>query len=352
MSFPRNPEELTAEWLSAHVGGQVSGFSLEQIGIGVGILGRLFRVTLAGDGVPGSVIAKFPTLDEAARMNVVGPLGFYANEVAFYANAAADAPVATPHAYFTAFEPETGDFVLLLEDLEGRRIADQTLGCQTADARTAIDAMAALHAHWWSADFTAMPWVKSYADPPYPQVIAGMFKQAWPEALKVLGDHVPARYLAFGERFVDLVPWFMEGTTASPVTFCHGDFRLDNLFFARGADDPPITLVDWQICFRGRAGYDVAYFLTQSLDTETRRAEEAALKDRYLAALADKGVEYDRAEFDIDYARTTAYCFIYPVVAAGQVEAANDRQVQLVQGMAARALAAMDDATSLDILPA
>ncbi len=83
--FPHQPEQLTADWLSETLGAAVSDFSIEQIGVGVGLLGRLYRVTLAGDAsTPSTVIAKFPTLDEGARVNVTSPLGFYSNEVNFY----------------------------------------------------------------------------------------------------------------------------------------------------------------------------------------------------------------------------------------------------------------------------
>jgi hypothetical protein len=350
--FPHEPEDLTAEWLGAQVGGSVTGFTMEQIGIGVGLLGRLFRVRLRGTDVPATVIAKFPTLDEGARMNVAGPLSFYANEVAFYTEAAAETPIATPRAYFAGFDPGSGDFALLLEDLDGRRLCDQTVGCAIADAEIAIDALVALHARWWGADFASMPWVKVYADPPYPQVIAAIFKQAWPEALKVLGSHIPAAYVEFGERFVELVPWFMETASAAPNTLCHGDFRLDNLFFGTAAGQPAVSVVDWQICFRGQPGYDFGYFVSQSLATDDRRTCHDALMDRYIAGLAGHGIDYSRADLEQNYARTAAYCFIYPISAAGQIEVTNERQRELVEGMVDRAIIAMDDANSLAILPA
>lgn len=349
--FPREPDGLTAAWLAEQLGGDVTDFALEQIGVGVGLLGRLFRITLQGTNVPASVIAKFPTLDEAARTNVVAPLSFYANEVAFYSEAAAETPTPTPRAYFARFDAASGDFALLLEDLCDRRIEDQTLGCPVRDAEVAIDAMAALHARWWNDDFAGMPWVKSYVDPPYPQVIAGMFKHAWPEALKLLGPRLPERYVEFGERFVDLVPWFMDAFGGPPVTLCHGDFRLDNLFFGAGADHPPLTVVDWQLCFRGRGDYDLGYFMSQSLTTEDRRANESALIDRYIGAMAGHGIDCVRADLERTYAATVAYCFIYPVVAGGQIETANDRQRELLEGMVDRVVAAMDDTRCLAILP-
>ena len=65
----------------------------------------------------------------------------------------------------------------------------------------------------------------------------------------------------FGERFPSLMPWFLAEITRPPHTFLHGDLRLDQLFFAVSADDPPVTVLDWQITAKGRGAYDVGYFL-------------------------------------------------------------------------------------------
>ncbi len=64
-AFPHQPEDLTAAWISEKIGAPVNDFTIEQIGVGVGLLGRLYRLTLTGDAsTPASVVAKFPTLDE------------------------------------------------------------------------------------------------------------------------------------------------------------------------------------------------------------------------------------------------------------------------------------------------
>ncbi len=354
-TFPRNPEDIATDWLSERVGGNVSSFSSEQIGIGVGLLGRLFRLTLSGDeGIPATVIAKFPTLDEGARMNVVEPLRFYEKEVAFYRQDPDTIPVATPTAYGAEFDPATGDFVLLFEDCGGRRMADQIAGCSIADAETAVDAMVALHASSWNGSrFADMPWLPSYADPPFPQVIAGMYKQAWPQALERAGDRMPEHIRDFGERFEGLVPWFVDQTSAQPPqTLCHGDFRLDNLFFRAEPEHAPVTIVDWQICFRGRGGYDVGYFISQSLTPEDRRAGEKRLLDRYAEGLSARGVDYPREELVKDYKLTTAWCFIYPVVSIGQIEVVNERQLELIiHAFLDRSISAIEDTGALELIP-
>ena len=62
-----------------------------------------------------------------------------------------------------------------------------------------------------------------------------------------------------------------------------------------------------------------------------------------LEGLAQRGAIYDEAQLADDYRRTVAYCFIYAVVTAGQIEMANERQRDLVLGIGDRAVQAMED---------
>ncbi len=349
---PLQPEAITNEWLSGVLGAEVTDVRSEQIGIGVGLLGRLYRLTIDANGdAPSSLIAKFPTLDEGARMHVVDPMNFYEKEIRFYEQVADETPVGSPKVYFAHFDPESRDFVLLMQDLSDRRMADQIIGCESVDAFTAVNTLVDLHAHWWeSPRLDELTWLPRLADPPYPQVIAGMFKQAWPGALAVLGDDISDVYVEYGERYVDLVGWFCETGTRPPVTFVHGDYRLDNLFFANGQENP-LTVVDWQLSFRGRAGYDLAYFVSQSLASDARRGCERELMSSYHDGLTSRGVDYPREEFELDYRRTVAFCFIYPIVAAGQIEVTNERHRALVKDMVGRSIRAIEDNKALEVLP-
>ena len=348
MTFPHQPEDITAQWLSDKIGAPVASFDMEQIGVGVGLLGRLYRITLDSGQ---TVVAKFPTLDEGARNNVAHPLGFYENECNFYEQGAALAPVATAKVYAAEFDPDTNDFVLLVEDIGDRRSADQNIGCGLADAEVAVEQLAHLHAKWWDSDFADIPWVKSYLLPPYPQVIQAIFANSWPVAREILHEAMPDDILAFGERFPELVDWFLAQASEPPHTYCHGDYRLDNLFFGQSPEHAPLTVLDWQISFKGNGAYDLAYFISQSLSTEDRRANEKALIERYLGVLQAHGIAVDRDAFDRAYARTVAYCFIYPISAAGQIEVTNERHRELLHMLYARSVAAIEDWNALADLP-
>ncbi len=73
----------------------------------------------------------------------------------------------------------------------------------------------------------------------------------------------------------------LERLSEPPLTLLHGDYRLDNLFFDPGAEDP-VVAIDWQICGLGRSPYDIAYFMSQSLSPEDRKvADEQVLRTYY-----------------------------------------------------------------------
>lgn len=350
--FPVDPSAVTAAWLSEVLGTDVRECRLERIAVGVGLLGRLYRAHLVGaSDVPPSVVLKFPTADAQARSAVCEDLELYLSEVRFYQQIGVANPLPPARPHFAAFDETTHDFVLVLDDLRRLRLADQVEGCTAADAETVIDAVARHHAHWWEADFAVLPWLKTMSNPAFSAGLASNFEAAWPVFLERVGADLSAPMLAFGERFPALIPWFWQELARPPRTLLHGDLRLDQLFFAVEPGDPPVTALDWQLTQQGRGAYDVAYFLGQSLSTEIRRSCETELIERYADGLAERGIDYPRDQLCRDYRLTTAWCFAYPVVAAGRIDIANDRQLRLLRTILDNAVAAIEDHDALALRP-
>lgn len=352
-TMPVDPSCITPAWLSEILRADVRACELEQIAIGVGLLGRLFRARLdGGPGVPATVVVKLPTLDTTARTKLCEGLELYLREVHFYDEIGVANPLRPARPYFAAFDAATHDFVLVLEDLGRLRVEDQTVGCSVSDAETVIDAIARHHAHWWqNSRLASLQWLKTYDTPPFPAVITGNYEAAWPKFVERLGSDLSPAMRAYGERFPSLMPWFMEEISRPPRTFLHGDLRLDQLFFAVESDDPPVTALDWQITSKGRGAYDLGYFLSQSLTADTRRSCEAQLIERYTERLAEHGIDYPRDQLLRDYRLTTAWCFIYPVIAAGRIDVANDRQMELTRTMLNGAAMAIEDHDALSLRP-
>jgi hypothetical protein len=298
------PEVLRADVRSCH---------LEQIGIGVGILGRVYRVHMRGTGVPDSVVVKLPTADERG-VALCEDLDFYLCEVSFYEQVGLANPLRPARPYFTAFDPSTHEFILVLEDLGRLRVVDQIVGCSVGDAEVVVDAIAGHHAYWWDSErFASMSWLKSYNTPPYPAVVAANFEASWPVVLDRFGENLSPAIRAFGKQFPTLTGWFGCEFTRPPCTFL--------------------------------------YFLSQSLTTESRRACEDELITRYAERLRECAIDYNATQLDHDYRLTTAWCFVYPVIGLGRFDVVNDRQDELLRVMLNGAADAIEDHDALALIP-
>src|SRR5215212_7220307 len=111
--IPVDPLSITPAWLSDVLEVDVRDCELEQIAIGVGLLGRLFRAHLdGGPDVPATVVVKLPTLDVTARTALCEAGDFYLREIRFYEEIGLANPLPPARPYFAAFDEASHDFVL------------------------------------------------------------------------------------------------------------------------------------------------------------------------------------------------------------------------------------------------
>ncbi len=355
--FPSTIEDVSADWLtgvlqgSGFDGAQITDLQVEVIGEGVGIMGLLYRVKLSysessAKEVPQSVVIKVPSPHEQTR-HIARAFMFYGKEIGFYRDAAKDTPLDTPRCYAAHHDPESDDFVLVLEDLDGMEVVSQLDGCPIDKAEIAIEALARHHAAFWESERFSedLAWLPFGWDVPFPQAIAQGFSQAWPTCMEMFPNGVSERIKKVGEKFPTVTSEMME-LADSPVTLAHGDFRLDNLFF----QNEDLKVIDWQICIKTVGGYDVGYFLSQSLTIEDRRNHERDLLDKYRKTLSEIGLDYPQDRLMEDYRRSVLFCLAYPVQASAAA-LVNERAVQLVTEMFARVSTAIEDLNADEFLP-
>src|SRR3990172_5096795 len=174
--LPAGPQELTADWLTSALretgtisNSAVTGLDHEIIGEGVGVLGQLARFNLTYDspeaGAPKSLIGKFPAAVQDNR-DLANMFRFYEREVRFYERIADEVELRTPKRYYSHFDDETNDFVLLIEDMHPARCGNQVTGCARQEAASTILNMAPFHATWWNkVDTPKLDWIPYGNDP-------------------------------------------------------------------------------------------------------------------------------------------------------------------------------------------
>lgn len=246
------------------------------------------RLALAGDGpLPATLFAKLAPRDAVTRA-FVGALGLGAREVRFYRELAPGLPARVPRAFHASFDPATGRFALLLEDLAGAgaRFGDVGAGCGAERALAVARALARVHAHL-------------FASPRFGTDLAWLAERrpARARAERFVRERLVARA---ARRAGDLLPPGLRGAPAAlargfcvleaaweaaPPALIHGDPHLGNLYFA--GSEPGFA--DWQVARRGDAVRDVAYFAALSLDVETRRRSDRELLAAWRDALAAAG---------------------------------------------------------------
>ncbi len=320
----------------------------QPFGEGGGLIGMVGRVKLSYGGeptdAPTQMICKIPSA-VAANRAVAEAFNMYGREVRFYGALADTTSIGHPRCYFAASAKTSSDFVLLLEDLGERRIGDQVLGSDLNDAEVVVDAMAKFHAENWNrTDDTRFAWVTSHANDAQIGGMEAGFAQGWPSFVTEFADVIPANVQRWGHRVGPQTRNILHTLCSGPATICHGDFRLENMFFAAGPAQPDFAIIDWQSITWSSCAQDLAYFLTQSVQLEVRRQHEHDLLARYLDGLRAGGVrDYTADDLFRDYRRATLYLLDFAVVIASTLDLANDRGAAIARALSQRACAALDD---------
>jgi len=359
--IPAGINGLTPGWLTTALkaGGalreaKVISCDKEIIGEGVGLMAQLVRCRLRYDrpepGAPASLIAKMPTQVEGNRA-IADLFNFYRSETGFYRDIAPHTLVKTPALYYDAFQPETTNFVILMEEVSTETPGDQVQGCDQRQAEAAVRALAELHAAWWGQPrLEAMDWLPWNNDAVRAQAAQGAYMQAWGPFVQYFGAQVPKEILDLGERFAPKVIDVLDKLAGHPWTLLHGDFRLDNLFFAREGE-PSVTVIDWQIVSRGRGAFDLAYFVTGSVAPADRRAWESDLLRLYHSLLISGGVKgYSFEQLLEDYRRSVLFTLLYAVIILGRLDMANERGMAVFQTTLERTVSAILDQRAGELL--
>ncbi len=398
--IPTSIAECSAEWLTSVLrergvlaSARVTRVDAEPLGEGEGFMGAVARLHLGYDcsdaKAPATLIAKVPTLNRGMKIEAE-VLGLYEREILFYEEFAPLLPDPAPVCFYTAMDPNPGTpesqlrlqrfldraprwlirlmmpagrflvrlsrrrYVMLLEDLAPARVGDHLSGGTASEIKAMLRHLARMHAHFWNSPAVdARYWIPPLDTTPKPLLM--MYEDALPVFEELYGDQVSGHFKKLQqwlvENSVDLVTRFQ----SAPFTLLHGDFRLDNVCFPDPEDADParVILFDWQIPVQGPGAYDLAYFLSATLEREVSEEHEEGLLHLYHDELLRGGVrDYGFDALRQDYRRALLMMVQRTTSALAGVETTNDRGRDLFLAWADRLDARVQgmDADALSIL--
>ncbi|OMC57694.1 phosphotransferase [Mycobacterium sp. IS-836] len=333
LGLPRTVDDVDASVLSKIMAKTVR--SVPVLGSDAGTSSRA-RLVLTGKDVPESVFVKLAAQTAATRlMGELGRLGH--TEVRFY-NHLAPELTGVPECYGAAFDPWTGRYLLVLEDLpaESCEFPDTLHPLSPDQASLIVELLAELHATFWHRlprnGRGPLGWLYT----PSGDVTSLLTGSLMHASIKRLADRtdIPVengRFIADNYRAV------AAAIDTPPHTVMHGDAHPGNMYFYGGK----AGLLDWQAVRRGHPSRELAYTLITSLTPEDRRATQRELLDDYRRALAAAGGPgLDRDDLWLRYRQGALYAYVAPLITAGM----GGMQVEgiAMEGLR-RGVAALDD---------
>jgi hypothetical protein len=349
---------LTAPWLtealvSARVitpGSRINKLHIERIAEGVGFASFLYRahLDLDGDG-PDTVIVKWPT-DYPAYLELARSIRLYEREVLYYNEIAPVVPMRAPRSHIAAFDDETGEFLIVMEDLAALENGDHLAGLTFDRAKTVLEELARFHAWGWhlTPPATNNPAFLDLDDPRMVALFSAGAAAGWPIFLEHGRTTARADVAAVISAYGRLAPNLL-GALTQPATLVNGDLRVDNLFFAESGSH---VTVDFQFAGRGCGMWDVAYLIGQGLTPTQRGGREQELVTGYLDALAREGINYPFDQAWQQFQVAVVAQIALPLAAMMSWETVNPRGQELLQVLMERSFAIIADSDAVSTVQA
>jgi aminoglycoside/choline kinase family phosphotransferase len=198
--------------------------------------------------------------------------------------------VHTPACYFAATDHDTGQGVVIIEDVVATGgTVNHDLQAPTIDAAAAyLDTLALLHASSWEAPFlSTVPWL-------HVTLASGSVDHRWFDAEEL------RRYLEREERaavvdpalqdpvrLIEMLDSLAPVAARRPHCLLHGDTHMNNTYWSGQGQ---AAFLDWQGIKVGPWARDVSYFMASNLAVQDRRAHERDLLAHYLGRLRAGGI--------------------------------------------------------------
>jgi hypothetical protein len=294
--LPLSYEEITPEWLTAILAGDVPGAKVLIHELGEEDEGTSSRRHIyltwndagATAGLPSSVFSKSTMTLESRYL--LGMNGGIAAEAVFYNSVLPTLGVRAPEALFAAYDPDSFNSIIVMRDLADQvQFGSHELDLTLEQAKSQLRLLATLHARYYESpelDSTLSEfnsWENYFAV----TVDAAGFGPACARGFVEARDVIPPSLFARADEIWPATLASVAEHSNLPRTLIHSDVHLKNWYIDA---DGEMGLNDWQCSCKGNWGRDIAYAISTALTPENRREWERELVAYYVSQLTDAGV--------------------------------------------------------------
>jgi len=276
------------------------------------------------------MVLKLPT-GAPGNKAVALALGIYIRETYFFNDLAARTPVPAVRCLYADMDIDAGEFVLLIDEVADLTVGDQLAGATVPQLERTLKEIAKWHAAWWKhPDLDKFEWLPTNDSPILLAVVPGIMRAAMPviesEWVSRLGEEAVALGRDVADNFEDI----MHRSSAAAKTLCHGDVRLENIFF--NSDASKIMFIDFQMLVKGTPAQDVQYLFSSSMEPETWDAHGMRLLRLYHDELVSLGInDYSWETFWSEFQLQCLWAMVAPASTVGGFDMGDAKGKQLAE---------------------
>ena len=342
LTRPATAEDVTASWLSKALQSngvipadvEVASLRCEPLGGGTGVFGVLARLvvsyTKTTTAAPTHMVLKLPT-SAPENKNVALALGIYVRETHFFDDLASRTPVPSVRCLYADMDIDAGEFVLVIEEIMHLTVGDQLHGATVQQLERTLKEIAKWHAAWWEHPaLGTFDWLPTNDSPIQLAVVPGIMRGAMPVIESDWISRVGEEAVALGRDVADKFEEIMARSSAAARTLCHGDLRLENVFFNDDASD--IMFIDFQLLVKGSPAQDVQYLFGSSMDPEMWDQEGMRLSRLYYNEIVSHGVtNYSWNSFWSEFQLHCLWAMVAPASTVSGFDMGDDKGKQLAE---------------------
>lgn len=308
---PREPSQMTADWLTAALDPKYPGAVVESLHIGTVIQGTATKVRL------------MLTYNEAGHNHRLPPtmwfkggleahsddpvlLAVYEGEANFYMKFADELQMNIPKCFCAHIDHESRWSFLLLEDLLARNASFgyATNPATPSQAAALVDQLAKTHGRYWGSAEIASDETLQNGGPVIQSLFDLFTPEKWRRCMALPRGEFVSGELDDFERLTGGILKLLKNNMAKANCLVHGDAHHGNTFYT---PDGKGSFIDWQGPAHNVWAHDFSYYIITALSVEDRRHNERDLVQHYVKSIGQYGVELTFDEAWITHRRNAIY---------------------------------------------